>query len=399
MIAMEEKLIAFIQSLDLGELEFIRAKSMEMLAQGAGAADSAAPALTAGLPAANAVTAGTFSVPPDIKYMDSKQLEALTESFRGWYRKAARPDIRRARGRVWLVYLALRYTGARLGEVLALDDRTDIDVDRAVVKFWGEAPHRGEPRREVKLPEDAMAEIAAYLKETEEIRGTVFQLDQGYVRRKFSERAKAINLSRDLGNPRVLRHSRAIELLRRGTPLQVVQNLLGHSSINLTAHYCDFSEEDLKRLVQYYLQKEMRMKTSARNSFTGKIADIKTGDILSEVELVTPSGHKLVSVITNASLHNLGLARGSIATAIIKAPWIIIEKDSDSTKTSARNRFRGKITKINAGKIVAEVIATLDDGTNMVTLITVPSLANLNLQVGDSAWFLFKAFSVILNVD
>jgi hypothetical protein len=36
---------------------------------------------------------------------------------------------------------------------------------------------------------------------------------------------------------------------------------------------------------------------------------------------------------------------------------------------------------------------------SMVTLITVPSLANLNLQVGDSAWFLFKAFSVILNVD
>lgn len=141
------------------------------------------------------------------------------------------------------------------------------------------------------------------------------------------------------------------------------------------------------------------MKTSARNSFTGKVAEIKTGEILSEVKLVTPSGYKLVSVITNESLHNLGLVQGSIATAIIKAPWIIIEKDADSTKTSARNRFRGKITKITAGKIVAEVVATLDDGTNMVTLITVPSLANLNLQVGDSAWFLFKATAVILNVD
>lgn len=396
---MEDKLIAFIQSLDLGELEFIRAKSMEMLGQGAGAADSAASLLTAGLPASNAIAAGTFSVPRDIKYLDSKQLEALTESFRGWYRQAARPDIRRARGRVWLVYLALRYTGARLGEVLAIDDRSDIDVDHAVVKFWTDAQRIGEPVREVKLPEAEMAEIGAYLEDAEEMRGTVFQLDQGYVRRKFYERAKAIDLPRELGNPRVLRHSRAIELLRSGAPLHVVQNLLGHSSINLTAHYCDFSEEDLKRLVQYYLQKELRMKTSARNSFTGKVADIKTGDILSEVELVTPSGYKLVSVITNASLHNLGLAQGAIATAIVKAPWIIIEKEADSTKTSARNRFRGIIMKINAGKIVAEVIASLDDGTSMVTLITVPSLANLNLQVGDSAWFLFKAFSVILNVD
>ncbi|MHB9073671.1 MAG: TOBE domain-containing protein [Desulfobaccales bacterium] len=396
---MEDKLIAFIQSLELGELEFIRAKSMEMLGQGAGAADGAASWPVAGLPASNIIAAGTFSVPRDIKYLDSEQLEALTESFRGWYRQAARPDIRKARGRVWLVYLALRYTGARLGEVLAIDDRRDIDVNHAVVKFWADAGRAGEPVREVKLPEAAMAEIAAYLQNAEEGRGTVFQLDQGYVRRKFSERAKAIDLPRELGNPRVLRHSRAIELLRSGAPLQVVQNLLGHASINLTAHYCDFSEEDLKRLVQYYIQKEMRMKTSARNSFTGKVADIKTGEILSEVQLVTPSGYKLVSVITNESLRNLGLARGSIATAIIKAPWIIIEKDADSTKTSARNRFRGKITKINAGKIVAEVIAALDDGTSMVTLITVPSLANLNLQVGDSAWFLFKAFSVILNVD
>jgi len=29
----------------------------------------------------------------------------------------------------------------------------------------------------------------------------------------------------------------------------------------------------------------------------------------------------------------------------------------------------------------------------------VPSLANLNLKEGDTAWFLCKAFSVILNVD
>jgi molybdate transport system regulatory protein len=394
---MEEKLIEFIQSLQRGELEFISAKSMEML--GLDAAERTASLPVAELLPSAAIVAGTFSVPPDIKYLESEQLEALTESFRSWYRESARPDIQRARGRVWVVYLALRYTGARLGEVLAIDERTDVDIDRGVIKFWSDEDRLGEPLREVKLPVEAMAEIATYLKESQENSGTVFQLDQGYVRRKFSERAQASGLPKDLGNPRVLRHSRAIELLRSGAPLQVVQNLLGHSTINLTAHYCDFSEADLKKLLQYYIQKEMRMKTSARNSFTGKVTAIRTGQVLSEVELVTPGGHHLVSVITNESLKNLGLAPGSIATAIIKAPWIIIEKDADSTKTSARNRFRGKITKINAGQIVAEVIASLEDGTNLVTLITVPSLANLDLKVGDTAWFLCKAFSVILNVD
>ncbi|MFZ5450481.1 MAG: TOBE domain-containing protein [Thermodesulfobacteriota bacterium] len=396
---MEDKLIAFIQSLDAGDLAFIQAKSKELLGQRAYQPGSRGLPPTGGLPSAHAITAVTFAVPPDIKYLDSEQLEALTSSFRTWYQKASRPDIRRARGRVWLVYLALRYTGARLGEVLALDDRTDIDAVRGVIKFWGDGPRTGEALREVQLPEAAMAEITAYLQDTTELRGSVFQLDQGYVRRKFYEQAQAINLPQELGNPRVLRNSRAIELLRSGAPLQVVQNILGHASINLTAHYCDFSEEDLKRLAQYYLQKEMRMKTSARNSFTGKVTNIVTGEVMSEVELMTPSGLKLVSVITNESLQNLGLAPGAIATAIVKAPWIIIEKDAESSKTSARNRFPGRITKINAGKIVAEVIASLDDGTNIVTLITIPSLTNLNLQVGDRASFLFKAFSVILNVD
>ena len=89
---MEDKLIAFIQSLDQGELEFIRAKSMEMLGE---SADVSAPAPT--VPASGAITAANFSVPPDIKYLDSEQLEALTAAFGTWYRKATRADIHRAR--------------------------------------------------------------------------------------------------------------------------------------------------------------------------------------------------------------------------------------------------------------------------------------------------------------
>jgi len=65
---MEEKLIAFIQSLDAGELAFIQAKSRELLGQ------RAYPPGGQGLPAANAITAVTFAVPPDIKFLVSEQL-------------------------------------------------------------------------------------------------------------------------------------------------------------------------------------------------------------------------------------------------------------------------------------------------------------------------------------
>jgi hypothetical protein len=93
---MEDKLIEFIQSLQRGELEFISAKSMEMLGLDTTGRTASLPAAEL-LPSA-AIVAGTFSVPSDIKYLESEQLEALTESFRDWYREAARPDIQRARG-------------------------------------------------------------------------------------------------------------------------------------------------------------------------------------------------------------------------------------------------------------------------------------------------------------
>ena len=389
-------LLEFIESLNAEELEFLCAKSGEVIAQKTGAGQKATRPGTA----ANLSPAAVFSVPQDIKYLESEQLEALTESFRAWYNQAARLDIRRARGRVWLVYLLLRYSGARLGEVLSLDEEKDFDMARAVVRLPGDELRR-ETCREVQLPGWVTGELSAYLAEFPDPawRAAIFRLDQGYVRRKFYERARSLSLPQEMVNPRVIRHSRAVELLRSGAPLPVVQSILGHASINQTAQYCDFAAADVKKLITYYLQKEMQMKTSARNSFTGKVTNISTGTILSEVELTTPSGNRVLSVITNESLKKLGLTQGSLATALVKAPWIIIVKDEELDKTSARNRFRGKITKIVAGKIVAEVIATLDDGTELCTLITVPSIMNLNLKEGDQAWFLFKAFSVILSVD
>ncbi|EPR37032.1 molybdenum-pterin binding protein [Desulfovibrio sp. X2] len=141
------------------------------------------------------------------------------------------------------------------------------------------------------------------------------------------------------------------------------------------------------------------MKTSARNSFTGTVSQIRTGTILSEVEVKTASGLAVVSVITNESKAALGVAEGKKLTAIVKAPWVILVKDSELEKTSARNRYQGTITAINEGSISAEVIGKLEDGTVMCALITDESVKKLGLKVGEKTWFLFKAFSVILNAE
>lgn len=341
-----------------------------------------------------------FSVPEDVKHLNTEELETLTQSFRIWAKASRRPATMFARGRIWLIYLLLRYTGGKLGEILALDPQRGIDLAEGTVLLGGD-PEDGSKPREVRLPDEARREVASYLNNPAFMmsRERVFGVDGGYIRRKFYERAEACAIPRELANPRVLRHSRAVELLRNGVPLTVVQNILGHGTVNLTAHYLNFSEEDIKAVIHHYLQKEARMKTSARNSFTGEVTLIRHGVILSEVELTTSAGYRVVSVITRESMDNLGIREGLTVIATIKAPNVIVARENEVGAVSARNKFLGKIARINEGSIAAEVVVTLDDGTEVCALVTDVSVKTLGLAVGDKALVMFKAFSVVLNVE
>lgn len=345
-------------------------------------------------------TARVFSVPEDIKHLDSRQLDGLTAAFLAWMHRAKRPDVRLSRARVWLIFLLLRHCGAKLGEILALDDRADIDLKAGVVRL-GQAKDEDSMPREVKLPQTVTEELRRRFDDPAflAVRGMVFHMDGGYVRRKFYERGEECGLPRELSNPRVLRHSRAVELLRNGVPLTVVQTILGHGTANLTSHYLSFTEEDARNLVSYYIHKEARMKTSARNTFIGQVGHIRTGTILAEVCLTTPRGHQLVAVITNESLEKLGIHEGMVVTASIKAPLVVLVQNNEAPTTSMRNRFFGTIARINEGTISAEVVIAVDDETEVCALITDESVRKLNLKVGDSIWAMFKAFSVVLSVD
>ncbi len=336
-----------------------------------------------------------FQVPESVKYLTAAQLDVLSQSFASWLHVSRDARTRQSRSRIWLLFLLLRHTGMRLGEALELDDRSDLDLERGVIRV------RGEAEREVPIPEALVEELSRFFDApmSVELRGQVFRLDQGYVRRKFSERGAGTNIPRELLNPRVLRHSRAVELLRGGVPLVVVDAMLGHQSLPQSTQYIKFSDADTRWIMNHYIHEEKKMKTSARNMFVGQISAIRQGMILSEVELTTASGLKVVSVITKDSFDALGLAEGVTVIATVKAPWVVLVKDENKFKTSARNKFCGKISKINSGKIAVDVIVDLPDGTKITSLITDESANSLGLKVGDEICALVKAFSVILTVD
>lgn len=334
-----------------------------------------------------------FQVPDSVKHLGPDQLDRLTRSFRDWLHAAGNTRTRQGRTRMWLLFLLLRYTGMRLGEALVLDDRTDFDLSRGVVRIHGDAG------REIPLPVEVVDSLVLFFDDpmSLELRGRIFHLDQGYVRRIFSERGAGTNIPRDLLNPRVLRHSRAVELLRGGVPLVVVDAMLGHHSSS--SHYVCFSDADTRRIMNHYIYEERKMKTSARNMFVGQISSLRDGAILSEVEVTTASGLKIVSVITSESFENLGLAMGMTVIATVKAPWVVLVKEDSMFKTSARNKFCGKISAVNTGQIAAEVVVDLADGTKITSLITDESVAKLDLKVGDEICAMVKAFSVILALE
>ena len=229
--------------------------------------------------------------------------------------------------------------------------------------------------------------------------GSLFNVDPGHVRRKFYERAAACGFPKELGGPDALRKSRAVELMQNNLPLPVVQRILGHSTPNLTASFVSFSDDDVQQVTRFFLEKESRRKTSARNTFFGKISAIQQGDIQAKVELVTIGGDLLTALITNDSLARLGLKPGMLITAEVKAPWVTLQKAAQEPNCTAENKFQGIVHRISQGQITTEYAVRIADGTELCSLVTSDSSRRLDLQEDDPVWAMFNSFSVVLHLD
>jgi molybdate transport system regulatory protein len=332
------------------------------------------------------------------RFLNSLQLNQLERSFREWAEDSYRKDVRLSRWRVLLIFLLIRYTGAKLREVLALNPFGDIDIKKSAVTFNSSSSDKKSGQREVHISETLSCEIRDALanQEFRETLQKMLVIDPAFVRRKFYERAQACGFEKKLGGPEMIRKARAVELMQCNMPLPAVQTILGHSTPNLTSTYVSFSKDDIQQVTRMFMEKESARKTSARNSFFGKIRTIQKGDIQTLVELVTISGLSVTTFITNDSLQRLGLKVGKLITAEVKAPWVMLQKSDNPPKCSADNMFSGNIEKITRDKINTEFIVRISDGTEVCSIVTSKSGRSLALVEGDEVWALFNSYSVVL---
>ena len=333
--------------------------------------------------------------------LDTVQLHQLEQAFRKWATDSPRADVRFSRHRILITFLLIRYTGAKLNEVLALDLFKDIDKQKHAVIYGGSGPQTGSKSRIVHLSETLSHEILELIHTPmfKKKQGRPPDLDPGFVRRKFYERAAACGFAKELGGPEAIRRARAVEMMQGNLPLPAVQRILGHTSAGLTSAYVTFSESEIQDIARRFMEKESGRKTSARNAFFCKVTEIVTGDIQTRVAMVTMDGHPVVTVITNHSVHRLGLVPGKWIVAEVKAPMVMLQDGASPFNGSAENRFKGTVTRITRGKINTECIVRVSDTTHICAVMSSSGPWLSRIRQGDPVWAFFSCFSVVIHLD
>jgi molybdate transport system regulatory protein len=140
------------------------------------------------------------------------------------------------------------------------------------------------------------------------------------------------------------------------------------------------------------------MKISARNILAGKVNQVVKGAVNAEVDLTLEGGETVVAIITNVSADALGLSAGTTAYAIIKASEVIVGKDVQAGKFSARNVLDGVVENVEDGAVNSEIAIQLGGGSTIVASITKASVHALDLKSGDKVSAIIKASNVIVGV-
>jgi len=140
------------------------------------------------------------------------------------------------------------------------------------------------------------------------------------------------------------------------------------------------------------------MKISARNVLAGTVKKVTKGAVNAEVVLALKEGDTVTAIITNHSVDSLGLRDGGAAYAIIKASEVMIGKNVEGAKLSARNVLAGEVARLEQGAVNSEVEIRLPGGTAVVASITKASVAALDLKQGDKVSAIVKASNVLVGV-
>ncbi len=145
-------------------------------------------------------------------------------------------------------------SGLRVSELAQLN-LEQVDLDTNEIRVWG----KGSKERVVLMGEPAASALSAYLSQGRpELLGkkgisALFlnrdggRLSQRGIQRRLEKYAKVAGIGKRV-HPHMLRHTFATHLLDGGADLRVVQELLGHASLNSTQIYTHVTKSQARKV-------------------------------------------------------------------------------------------------------------------------------------------------------
>ncbi len=149
------------------------------------------------------------------------------------------------------IVLTLFDTGVRVHELIGLR-LEDLQFERGLIRVMG----KGAKERFVPVGSKAMTAITGYIRRERRQKHAgvrhVFlsrcgqPLTREGVGIRLAKLAKSVGIAREACAPHAFRRGFAVEFLRNGGDVFTLQQIMGHSSLDMTRRYVTFLDDDLK---------------------------------------------------------------------------------------------------------------------------------------------------------
>lgn len=362
---------------------------------------------------------GLLVVPDDVRCLDTSELARLESALRDWASRPVREDVRRSRSRMLAIFLLLRHTGARIGEVLTI--RHDaVDTEHGAIRL-------GVPARAVPVASAVLEELVALLDGLEA---------QGVETRAFpctdaTPKSSAKSLERCNGEvlnaPDTLGAAGAVDAvgtqdmpdaavtpdtvtaLAATSPVSGPQSLAGIKGDAIPAPQADM------------MAAEANGGRGASPESTGGPLMVDPGHVrrkLYDCAEACGLGRELGSPSVLRRSRAVELLRSGLPLPAVQrflghgnadstASYVDVPQDAmtrmvgrtiarEQRRSSARNAFYGTVTEVCAGDIQASVTIKTSGGLFVLSIITADSLESLELRPGAFAMAEVKAPWVML---
>lgn len=316
--------------------------------------------------------------------LSEEGLRRFLNAFYRWREGAQGPSQLRSRSRVLFVCLLIRFGGLRLGEALAFDDGADLSAGSLRIRV------RGKWEREVPLPRSGMKKLLE-LAESPALaadRGRISQLDQGYVRRIFEQRAQEAGLGFSL-NPSSLRHFREGELLRSGVPLPTVERFLGKPGKHFGAE-----EQDMPLLEEAFRSWERERRIGMYNSFPARVERVEQGSFSSRLLLVGAGGLELRARCSNRTVARLGVCPGLEVNAGLRMLDLRFAEEEER----GGNIFAGQMQQVVLGEDEVKATFSVPGGVFLRSIFRREDFEARGLKPGDSVLLFAAEESLMLSL-